>query len=91
MIRDLILKIEEAKSNKSKCSMCNRQIQKGELRGLAWDNYWNIPYFYCKECSIKILENNIKEEKKMLEELGKLEINIDDIQELAIANGMVVK
>lgn len=92
MIRDLILEVREAKSNRSKCNCCKRKIEKGELRGMAWDDYWNTPYFYCRECTIKILQNNIRVEKEMLEKLGvKEEASIDEIQEMATANGLVVR
>jgi len=63
----MIDEFEKAKSNRSKCSRCEKEIRKDEIRGIEYftRDFELSQRYYCLECSGEIL----KETKKELDDL----------------------
>jgi hypothetical protein len=67
----MISNIERAKSGNSLCQQCKKRIEAGELRGIdRYNSFGHITQkYFCKDCSIEVLELCKNAIQKMLNEL----------------------
>lgn len=55
-----------------KCNRCHRTIDAGEMRGWKYDDKWGSyggRNYYCRECAIEILKEQVLTTEELLEEL----------------------
>lgn len=62
-----------AKSDRSKCSFCNKKIGKGVPRGYATqEKYYGSEKYYCFNCSFNLMRGEIARIKKLMNDLNQM-------------------